>query len=79
MFHFGLISQGIVIRKMVDRRNLVDFFTETLDGIGYGKLPKTNRAYNWMKNNHSLEGPCLDFLKQNVTAENLVTVKELNL
>lgn len=64
---------------MVDRENLTDFFTKILSGIGYGKLSKTNRAYSWMKNNNTLEGPCLNFLKENITEDNLITVNEMNL
>jgi hypothetical protein len=64
---------------MSDRGNLSDFFIKILDGVEYGKLPRTSRVYSWMKNNNTLEGPCLNFLKENITEENLVTISEMNM
>ena len=59
--------------------NLMDFQMKILKGINYGNLTTTNRAYRWMKNNSTADGLCVNYLKNNITQENLITQQEMNL
>lgn len=59
-------------------RSLFDFMMNILQSIDYGSLPPTNRAYQWMKNVKVADGPCLNYLKSYVTADNLISQQEMN-
>ena len=59
--------------------NFADFQMKVLRGIGYNNISTTNRAYQWIKNNSNIDGPCLNFMKSYITEENFVTQKEMNL
>ncbi|XP_065207545.1 uncharacterized protein LOC135836566 [Planococcus citri] len=59
--------------------NFVDFQMKVLRGIGYNNVSTTNRAYQWIKSNSTIDGPCLNYLKNYVTEDNFITQKEMNM
>lgn len=59
-------------------QNFMEFMMKTLKGINYGNITTTNRAYRWIQNNSEIDGPCLNFLKQYATENNLITQNEMN-
>lgn len=59
--------------------SFAEFMKTILEGIGYGNLSHTNRAYQWMKNSNITDGLCVNYLMNNITCDNFVTQREMNL